>query len=216
MNKLRIDSLYKNFDHKQILSGIHLQIKTGEIVGLLGRNGSGKSTLFSILFGALKPDDIYFLFNGKIIKNHLNFFKYISLSPQFVCLPKNIKVKTIINLTRSKVLLAQTDFINSYLEERVGDLSFGTQRYLQTLMVLHNENPFCLLDEPFLGLSPILSAELKKIILHKSKEKGIVMSDHSYDDIKEILTKTYLLRETNILKIDDPEELIRFGYLPNI
>lgn len=212
MNTLNIDSLNKNLNGKQILSGIHLSLKTGEIKGLLGRNGSGKSTLLKLLFGAFKADNIYFSINGKVIKNHLKFYQYLSLSPQWVCLPKNIKVKALLKLTDRRNFLLYHDFLGKHHNDKVGELSFGTQKYLQTLLILHNDAPFCLLDEPFSGLSPVLKEKLKELILQKSKEKAVLIADHNYNDLKEISSVIYLLHQSNIFQIDELGDLIRFGY----
>ncbi len=217
MNSVNIDSLSKTINGKQILSGINLKIYTKDIIGLLGNNGSGKSILFSILFGTKKSDNIFFKFNNKVIKNHLNFYKIFSLSPQFICLPKSIKVKTLINSTiycpKDQNEIMSDPLIKSTLHQKVNDLSFGSKKYLQTYLILTNNSPFCLLDEPYLGLSPILSNQLNQLLLKKSNSKGILISEHRFEYFQNIVNKTYLLKNSNIFHVKNKSDLIHLGYL---
>ncbi|QAA82295.1 ATP-binding cassette domain-containing protein [Aequorivita sp. H23M31] len=99
---VQIDSLTKGINNKSTLSGIHMTINQGEIIGLFGRNGSGKSTLMSILFGVTRADNICLIHNGKIILNRNNFHKIFSHLPQFNYLPQNVTVRTLIWLVVKK------------------------------------------------------------------------------------------------------------------
>ena len=57
MDILKVDSIIKSFDNRQILTDIYLQCSTGDIIGLFGRNGIGKSTFLKIIFGTLSANN---------------------------------------------------------------------------------------------------------------------------------------------------------------
>lgn len=215
----QVDSLSKTIKQKTILSGIHLSVSTGEIVGLFGRNGSGKSTLLSILFGTIKSDYIFLKYDDKIISNRNRFNKIFSFSPQFNYLPQNISVKKLIWVVVDKYDIEtfyNDSVIEDFLHLKVSQLSLGIQKYLQTKLILFNSSKFCLLDEPYSGLSPILCEKLNEFILKQSKYKGVLIADHNYSYLLNISTKNYLLKDGNIFLLKDKFQLVDFGYISTL
>jgi len=215
-NFIQVDSLSKSIGNKIILSNVHLTISTGEIIGLFGRNGSGKSTLLSILFGITKPDYIFFKYNDTVILNRNKFNKIFSLLPQFNFLPQNISVKKLIWMVfgKNSSRFSNDEILKDNLNLKVSELAFGVQKYLQTKILLFNSSKFCLLDEPYSGLSPLLCQKLNEIIFEQSKFKGILITDHNYSYILDISTKNYLLKDGNIFSVKDKIQLLDYGYLP--
>lgn len=215
-NSVEVDSLIKTYAGNAILSDVSLKLKTGDVVGLFGRNGSGKSTLLHILFGILKADQVFIQYNNRVILNRNRFNKVFSLSPQFVYLPENIHVAKLLKLCVTKQYLPfilNLDQIREIESVKVKNLSYGLKKFLQVLSVLYNETPFCLLDEPFNGLSPIVSNSLKKCILEVSKFKGILICDHNHEELLEITTKNYLLKDGSLYCISTYSDLVKHGYL---
>lgn len=214
MEQVHIDSITKSFSGKTIISGGYMHLKTGDVTGLFGRNGTGKSTLLSILFGVIPADTIFLKYNEKVILNRYHFKKIFSFCPQFVFLPE-MKVYNLIKLFLGKVdpLFIDDDLIKDILNKKVSDLSFGSQKYLQTKLVLYSSQPFCLLDEPFSGLSPLLTEKISSIIQTQSSEKGILITDHNYSSVLEISTQNYILKDSSIFRLKYKEELLSYGYI---
>lgn len=157
MSKLHIDSITKSFGKKDILKDIYLSCETGNICGLLGRNGSGKSTLFQIIFGTIKGDTQYIKFNDIILKNQSDRKNRIAYLPQHSFLPKNIKIKNLIDLFCAKEnnsKITQSKFIQPFLNETPNTLSGGELRIVEVLLIIYSRAEFILLDEPFHSLSP--------------------------------------------------------------
>lgn len=98
MSTLHIDSITKSFIEKKILQDIYLSCETGRTVGILGRSGTGKSTLLQIIFGTLKGETQYIKLNGTVLKNQSDRQNKISYLPQCYFLPKNVKIKKLIDL----------------------------------------------------------------------------------------------------------------------
>lgn len=214
MEQVFIDNISKSFGEKRIISGGSISIKTGDITGLFGRNGTGKSTMLSMLFGAVPSDSIFLKHNEKVILNRNHFKKVFSFSPQFVFLP-DMRVCNLIRLFLGKTtgLFIDDDLIKDILNKKVSELSFGSQKYLQTKLILHSSQPFCLLDEPYSGLSPLLTEKINTLIKVQSAEKGIIVTDHDYFSVLEISTQNYILKDGSLFRLKSKEELVDYGYL---
>ncbi len=216
MSKLHIDSITKSFGKKDILKDIYLSCETGNICGLLGRNGSGKSTLFQIIFGTIKGDTQYIKFNDIILKNQSDRKNRIAYLPQHSFLPKNIKIKNLIDLFCAKennAEISQSKFIQPFLNETPNTLSGGELRIVEVLLIIYSKAEFILLDEPFHSLSPKTVTEIKTIIKQQT-DKGFIISDHQYHDVLAISDNIFLLSDTHLKPIKDLTELKRFNYLP--
>lgn len=217
MNKLHIDSITKSFGEKKTLQGIHLSCETGKIVGLLGRNGTGKSTLLKIIFGTEKGDTQFIKIDDKIIQNQMDRKGKIAFLPQSFSLPKGLKIKNLIpffcNLKNSEQLF-QLNLIQPFLNDKAGNLSGGEKRIIETLLIIYSNSEFILLDEPFSGLSPKMTTEILKLIKEQSKNKGIIISDHRYQEVLDISDEIYLLSNTHLKQIKDFKELHEYNYLP--
>lgn len=201
---------------KKILGGIYLGVETGEIVGLLGRNGSGKSTLLKIISGNETAQTSYLKIGEKIIQNQWQRKGLIAYLPQYSFLPKNIRTEKLIPIFCSEEnseKLRNHPLIQPFLYSKIRELSGGEIRIVEILLILFSEAKFILLDEPFHSLSPKACDEIKIMIQNASKEKGIILTDHSYKNILEISDEIYLLKDTKINRIGSEKDLKFYHYL---
>ena len=105
-----------------------------------------------------------------------------------------------------------SDFIWS-TDKKINQLSGGELRYLEIKLILFNDSKFALLDEPYSGTSPIIIKNINNLIVKCSNKKGIILTDHRYRNVLKVSTQLYLLKDCAIRKLENEEELIRFGYL---
>jgi ABC-type multidrug transport system ATPase subunit len=213
---LEIDSVQKKFDYKSILSDVYLKCKTGEIIGLLGRNGSGKSTLLKIIFGILDAD-FKFVRIDEVIKNRTSdLFKDISYLSQDNFIPNSFSVKKAIELSIESQKIKSfydDEMIRSITDKKINHLSGGELRYLEIKLILLNPSKFVLLDEPYNGLSPIMIDKINQLIIENSNKKGIIITDHNYENVIKISSKLILMKEGKAFHLKDKNELINRGYL---
>lgn len=213
---LEIDSVQKSFDHKNILSDVYLKCETNDVIGLLGRNGSGKSTLLKIIFGIESADFKFVRIDGSVKNKIKDLFAEISYLPQDNYIPNILSVKKAIKLSvlKERILQFYTDeIIEKMLDKKVSHLSGGELRYLEIKIILNNSSKFVLLDEPYNGLSPLMVKKVNELIAANSKTKGIIISDHNYENVIKISTKLVLLKEGKAHHLLSKDELIEKGYL---
>ena len=151
---LEVSGAYKSFGKKRILENISFELKTGEILGIFGRNGSGKSSLLKMMFGTLPANHIQIKFDSEIIDSkEIIPRQLIGYLPQDSFLPKGLKVRDVIPLfcdveeKQNKVFYAAG--VSEFDNTKIGKLSMGQLRYLETLLVGSLDHLFIMLDEPF-------------------------------------------------------------------
>ncbi|MBB4805996.1 ABC-type multidrug transport system ATPase subunit [Chryseobacterium defluvii] len=217
MSTLHIDSVTKSFGSRKVLQDIFLSCKTGTITGILGRNGEGKSTLLKIIFGTVKGDHQFIKLDHKILRNQSDRKSRIAYLPQEFFLPKGCKIKNLIPLfcnNENAEKLYKLDIIAPFLDQTSRSLSGGEKKIVETLLSAFSDAEFILLDEPFNGLSPKVTEEMKNLIKEQAVDKGFIISDHRYEEVLDISDEIYLLSDTHLKKIKDFKELQLHNYLP--
>jgi ABC-type multidrug transport system ATPase subunit len=213
---LEIDSIQKNFGHQSIVSDVYLKCETGDIIGILGRNGCGKSTLLKIIFGIVPADFKFVRIDGKVQLKAEALFRDISYLHQDSCIPKSLSVKKAVQLSIPKEELLDfygDEMIHNIRDKKIGHLSGGELRYLEIKLVLRNPSKFVLLDEPYNGLSPLMGEKINQLILDNSARKGIIITDHNYQNVISVATQLTLMKEGKLHYLKDKIELVEKGYL---
>ena len=218
MGVLQLYSASKSFGKKVVLEEVSIKIETGDILGIFGRNGSGKSTLLQLLFGTLKSSDMDLRINGiavnpsEVIQN-----QYIGYLPQHPFLPKDAKVRDLIPIYHSSQEKQDAVFYDTHVAKiaarRVGDLSQGERKYFEVVLLGNLEHPFLMLDEPFSMLEPLQTEAVKAFLLQLKKTKGLIITDHYYNDVLNITTQNIVIKEGKTIAVDGIEGLRKFEYL---
>jgi ABC-type multidrug transport system ATPase subunit len=218
MSLLEIKNLNKSFKKKQILKNLSFEFRTGETNVIFGRNGSGKSTFLKLIYGTLKADSLDLIIDGELIKdNNVILDNRIGYLPQDNFLPKQFKVSEIILMyfndgdKQDKIFYAPR--INNIQNRKIGQLSLGERRYLEILLLGNLNHKFLLLDEPFSMIEPLFVEIIKDFLNTVKQNKGIVLTDHYYEDAMQIADKIYLIKDGNKIRIHEKNDLIIHGYL---
>ena len=216
MQELYIDSVNHNYGDRAVLSSVYLSCKIGEIVGLLGRNGSGKSTLLKIIFGEIKPRFMHLKIDGVYtVKSYLSG-DVVYLSQGYFA-PQYLKIIDLVNLYANiyKEQLLAVPVVRLNLNEQLGNLSGGNRRLVEALLIIYSDAKYVLLDEPFSQLAPLIVDELQQHILKFKDIKGFIVTDHYYRQILQISTRVVLINNGCNYSINNEDDLIVNGYLPN-
>lgn len=234
MDKLRTEHLFKKYGKRTVVNDVSIHLEQGEIVGLLGPNGAGKTTTFYMTVGLITANSGKIFLNDQEITS-LPMYKRAQLGigylPQEASVFRKMTVED--NL---RAVLEMTKFTKEYQEQKVeqliqefnlnhvrknlGDrLSGGERRRTEIARCLAIEPKFVMLDEPFAGVDPIAVQEIQDVVWRlKSKNIGILITDHNVDETLMITDRAYLLFEGRILFHGTPEELaanpiVRKNYL---
>jgi len=213
MSFLHIDSVTKYVGNRLLLSDIFLRNKKGEIDVILGRNGSGKTTLLKIIFGIESSTAKFVKVNNKIVKSVGDSRGLVNYLPQENFLPNNINVEKLIKLflpRRVAPEVIQNEHIQPLLKKKNRQLSGGERRIVEVMLILHSDASFILLDEPFNGVGPMVRDQIKDLIFQMKSKKGIVISDHDFENILPIADSIHFLRNGALKKNRTEKRVNRF------
>jgi lipopolysaccharide export system ATP-binding protein len=221
--KLRADNLQKTYGSRQVVKGVSVEVNQGEIVGLLGPNGAGKTTSFYMIVGFIKPNSgAVYLDNDEItdLAMYRRAQKGIGYLPQepsvFRKLSVEDNIRAVLEMTplskseqESKLETLLDEFGLHKVRHNNGDsLSGGERRRTEIARALATSPNFILLDEPFAGIDPIAVEDIQSIVAKlKTKNIGILITDHNVQETLSITDRAYLMFEGNILKAGTAEEL---------
>ncbi len=224
MQLLETKGLAKAYDGRQVVKGVDITVKRGEIVGLLGPNGAGKTTTFYMIVGIVPPNKGTIVFDNHEITN-LPIHERARLGIGYLAQEASIFRKLTVEENISAILetLALNRFerkrrLASLLEElniahlakhKAFTLSGGERRRLEITRALVTNPSFILLDEPFSGIDPIVVNEAQEIIKElKAKGLGILLTDHNVRETLAITDRAYLIAEGTILISGSAHDLI--------
>ena len=215
VNRMLVDSVHLEFDKLQVLQSAFITAHTGRVTGVLGRNGCGKSCLFKCIMGGIKPQNIFVRFNDEPETDYAHIGKRVKYLPQNVFMPTNMTLGEAFDLYELDYdgLVAFDNKFHTYQRMTSGQLSGGEVRIAEMYMVLNSEAEFCILDEPFSNVAPKYVEMMQQLIQQHKATKGIIISDHMYEQVMDITDDLFLLRDGYTFPIKCREDLIHHGYI---
>ena len=221
--KLHARGLVKQYGQRRVVDGVSLEVTQGEVVGLLGPNGAGKTTSFYTVVGLVQADaGQVFLDNREITSMPMYQRSRLGIGylPQEASIFRKLSVEDNIAAILELQPLSiqeQKDKLESLLAEfglekvrksRGDVLSGGERRRTEIARALATDPKFILLDEPFAGVDPIAVEDIQRIVNQlRSKNIGILITDHNVQETLHITDRAYLLFEGRILKHGTADEL---------
>ena len=220
---LSTDSLVKKYRQRTVANQVSIEVHQGEIVGLLGPNGAGKTTTFYMTTGLVTPNAGRVFLNDVDITS-LPVYKRAQLGigylPQeasvFRTLSVEDNIRTILEMTdttpsqqRDRLEELISEFHLQKVRNNLGNrLSGGERRRCEIARCLAINPRFIMLDEPFAGVDPIAVEDIQSIVYKlKSKNIGILITDHNAPETLSITDRAYLLFEGKILFEGTSEQL---------
>ena len=244
-NHLVLDNVAKTFGKTEIIRGVNLKVKKGEIHSLIGPNGAGKSTLYNLISGVFKLTSGSIKFNGSEIQNisAYNIFR-LGLSRSFQItniLPKltvfeNIRCGLLWNLKYGysiiKLLQSQNKLnektneilemisLNHCAKQQAGLLSYADQRALEIGITIAGGAETILLDEPTAGMSKSETERAVNLIHKISNDRTLLIVEHDMGVVFDLSDTISVLVYGQIICSDKPENVknnseVRKAYLGN-
>jgi len=226
MNKLIAKNISKSYQDKKIVSGVSIEVGTGEVIGLLGPNGAGKTTCFYMITGLISPE------SGKIYLNKKNITEmtideranlgigYLAQEPSiFRGLSVQDNILAILEHRQDLNYQEKKDQLNYLLErfniDHIKDtlgisLSGGERRRSEIARALASNPKFILLDEPFAGIDPISVIDIQEIIKNlKDNNIGILITDHNVRETLGVCDRSYILNSSKIIAEGKSKDILK-------
>ena len=208
---IRLERLSKSFRGKPALEPLSLEIKQGEVFGLLGHNGAGKSTTFGLLLGHLHPSSGEAFVHGFSVQRDraraLQRVGAIFETPAFYDYLSGWRNLEIITAFSGRVPRAEMEETVRFvgLEKRIHDrvrvYSHGMRQRLALAQALLPSPDLILLDEPAEGLDPEGIREMRELILRLNRERGltVVLSSHLLGEVEQTCSRVAILNRGRLV-----------------
>ena len=222
---LKVQNIEVRYSGLPVIQDVSLEVKEGELVAVVGGNGAGKSTLFKAIMGVLRPSRGGIIFQGRGLSG-LTTAAIVRLG--VVCIPEDRKLFRPLsveeNLQLGAYILKDPHQIRTLQEEvftlfprlkerreqPAATLSGGEQQMLAIGRGLMADPQLLLLDEPSLGLAPLLVDEVFRVV-KKLKERGItiLLVEQNVREALEICGRGYILQTGRTIQEGSGEELLK-------
>ena len=225
MSILSAQDISKSFKLRKVVKSLSLEIKSGEVVGLLGPNGACKTTAFYMIVGLISADSGKILLDGQDLTAqpmHRRAKLGLGYLPQEASIFRKLSVEqNVLAILENRDDLDQAgreEELEILLDElHVGhvrtslgiSLSGGERRRVEIARALAANPLFVLLDEPFAGVDPISVLDIQRIIKHLcEREIGVLITDHNVRETLGICRRAYILSDGSLIASGSPEEIL--------
>lgn len=218
---LNVQHFTKKYGSKVAVNDLTLDVLPGDIYGFIGHNGAGKTTLIKCIVGAQPFEGGEIYVDGKNVVNDsiatkqliayvpdnpdiyefMSGIKYLNYVADIFGVPAQDRVERI-------TVLANRLGITDSLANPISSFSHGMKQKLVLVSALLHEPKLLVLDEPFVGLDPAASFELKKM-LHELASRGsaVFFSSHVLEVVEKLCNKIAIIREGKLLAAGETEEI---------
>ena len=226
MALLEARNLQKWYGRRQVVKGVDFDVEPGEIVGLLGPNGAGKTTSFRMTIGLIDPYAGSVKFDGMDITK-LPMFKRARLGlgylPQEASVFKQLSVEDnlmaileyVPGMNRRARKKRQDELLDQFgltevRKTKANRVSGGERRRIEIARSLVTEPKLIMLDEPFAAIDPKTVTEIQGVIrnLALTYNLGILLTDHSFERVVEVATRSYLIYDGRVVFQGNSEEFL--------
>jgi len=221
---LSVENIGKSFNKRPVVRSVSLSLQRGEVVGLLGPNGAGKTTCFYMITGLIPADTGAIALDGQDITGLPMYRRArmgIGYLPQEASIFRGLSVegniRAIVEMTE-----ADADRRDAIIEDLLAEfsithlrrtpalaLSGGERRRVEIARALATRPSFMLLDEPFAGIDPIATGDIRDLVGQlKSRGIGVLITDHNVRETLDLIDRAYIIHEGQVLMEGRAEEIV--------
>jgi ABC-2 type transport system ATP-binding protein len=221
MSEIEISNLTKYYGKARGIIDVSLNVEQGEIFGFVGPNGAGKSTTIRLLCSLIYPSGGSAKIFGKdVIKHGPEIRQEIGYLPGEVFYYDRMKVIDLLKYSASfykkdctKRLHELAEIMELDLKRRIDELSYGNKKKVGIVQGLLHQPKLLLLDEPTSGLDPLMQKNFFDLIREENnKGATIFFSSHILAEVQRMCTRVAIIREGEIVKIEDIKTLQKDNY----
>ncbi len=221
---LRGEALVKTYRRRNVVNNVNVEVRQGEIVGLLGANGAGKTTTFYMIVGLVPPNGGRILFDGDDItgtpmykrarrgigylSQEPSVFRKLSVEDNILAIMETLPLTAAQRAERLEALLDELG-IKHLRRNMAYSLSGGERRRLEVTRALVTQPKFMLLDEPFAGVDPIAVHDIQQIVASlKDRGIGVLITDHNVEQTLDIVDRAYIMYDGQVKAAGSVRDLV--------
>ena len=220
-NTIEIKGLTKNYGKSRGITDVTFDVEEGEIFGFIGPNGAGKSTTIRTLLALIYPSSgSATIFGMDCIKEAPEIAKRVGYLPSEVFYYDGMKVKDLLNYSASfykkdckKRMQDLAGRLDLDLNRKIEDLSFGNKKKVGIVQGLLHSPDLIILDEPTLGLDPLMQQTFFELIQEENKRGAtVLMSSHILNEVQRVCGRVAIIKEGRIIKLEKISTLQETSY----
>lgn len=222
---LFVRSLRKSYRKKMVIRDVSMELRQGEVVGLLGPNGSGKTTTFYAIAGLVIPEGGQVVVDGTdvtelpmyrrarrgigYLPQEASIFRGLSVEDNILAILEIVEKDRTTRRDRLEELLAE--FSIEHLRRAPAiSLSGGERRRVEIARCLAANPKYVLFDEPFAGVDPISVADIRNLVSDLRKRGlGVLITDHNVRETLQIVDRAYILHDGTVLMSGTAQEIVQ-------
>jgi len=215
---IKIENVHKYYGKVHALRGLNLEVMQGEIFGFLGPNGAGKTTTIRCMLDLLRPNsgeirvlDIDPQRSPQAVKEEVGYLPGdLKLEGDFTARDFFKHIRKLRGTNRPwKDILKLAERLDLDLDKKIKTLSQGNKQKVGLIQCFLSNVPLLLLDEPTLGLDPLMKQEILNIIREQKEEgKTVFFSSHILSEVQKVADRVGIIRKGRLVEIANTDDLI--------
>lgn len=225
-------NLTRRFGNLQVIHGVSLELRRGEVLGLLGHNGAGKTTTLQMLTGCLLPNGagkdgcsieicgIDLLRQPALAKAHLGYLPetpplYRELSVNdYLTFAARLHGMRSAAVAGALALARQRCGLEAVGKKIIGTLSKGYQQRVGIAQAIIHDPAVIVLDEPTVGLDPAQIREIRKLIRELGDHSSVILSTHLLSEVESVCDRVEIMQHGRLIYGDTSAHMQQHGSVP--
>jgi ABC-2 type transport system ATP-binding protein len=221
-------NLMRRFGNRQVIHDVSLELRRGEVLGLLGHNGAGKSTTMQMLTGCLLPDSGTIEICGiDLLRRPLLAKARIGYLPESPPLYRELSVHDYLSFAarlHGMKSAAVADAVAQTMrrcglepmgKKTIATLSKGYQQRVGIAQAIIHAPDVIVLDEPTVGLDPAQIRDIRKLIRELGDRSSVILSTHQLNEVGSVCDRVQIMRDGKLIYGDTTAALANFGGEPD-
>ncbi|HSM98656.1 MAG TPA: ABC transporter ATP-binding protein [Gallionella sp.] len=222
-------NLTRRFGNLQVIHGVSLELRRGEVLGLLGHNGAGKTTTLQMLTGCLLPNGagkdacsieicgISLLRQPALAKAHLGYlpetpplYRELSVNDYLTFAARMRGMKTA-DVAAALERTKQRCGLEAVGRKIIGTLSKGYQQRVGIAQAIIHDPAVIVLDEPTVGLDPAQIREIRKLIRELGDHSSVILSTHLLSEVESVCDRVEIMQRGRLIYSDTSAHMQQHG-----
>jgi len=220
-------NLCRRFGQREVIHGISLELKRGEVLGLLGHNGAGKSTTLQMLTGALLPHSGHIEIGGfDLARQPQQAKSRIGFLPETPPLYRDMRVDDYLTFVAKLHNVPRPQLANAMTESKlrcglqdvgrkiIGTLSKGYQQRIGIAQAIIHRPDVIILDEPTVGLDPSQIRDIRALIRELGDAHSVILSTHLLSEVESLCDRVEIMHHGRLIYSDSSAHMQQYGHQP--